>query len=173
MIRNILIAILCILPLVGFSQSKRDKKKADANTAAWIYDVELGKHTANQGSKMVKIWSIAPSAMAAVKQAPKNAVHAVIFKGVPANEFGMEVKPLDRTSRADIDHAAFFESFFADGGKYMQFVTLVNNGNIAPGDLIKVGKKDYKVGVLVTVRYDDLRKYLESEGIVKSLSSGF
>lgn len=148
-------------------------KKADANTVSWVYDVELGQHTATQGAKMIKIWSIAPNAMAALKQAPKNAVHAVIFKGVPANKYGSEVKPLDRTSRADIDHAEFFKTFFAEGGKYMQFVTLVNNGNIAPGDLIKVGKKDYKVGVLVTVRYDDLRKYLESEGIVKSLASGF
>lgn len=171
--RHLFILVFCLLPLLVFSQSKRSMKKADENTAAWVYDVELGKHTATQGSKMVKIWSIAPNAMAAIKQAPKNAVHAVIFKGVPANQYGVEVKPLDRTARADIDHAAFFSNFFAEGGKYMQFVTLVNNGNIAPGDLIKLSKKEYKVGVLVIVRYDDLRKYLESEGIVKGLSSGF
>ncbi len=171
--KKILIALLCVLPLFAFAQNKRSMKKAEAQTQAWNYDVELIKGTATQGSKNVKIWSIAPNALAAIKQAPKNAVHAIIFKGVPANQHGQSVIALDRTSRADIEHAAFFEQFFAEGGKYMQFVTLVANGNILPQDLIKVNKKEYKVGVRVIVRYDALRKYLESEGIIRGLSSGF
>ena len=40
---------------------------------------------------------------------------------------------------------------------------------IGPGDMIKVGKKEYKVGVVISVAYNDLRKRLESEGIVKKL----
>lgn len=55
----------------------------------------------------------------------------------------------------------------------MRFVTLTNNGAIAAGDIMKVGKKEYKVGVVVTVQYNDLRKYLEEKGIVKRLDAGF
>lgn len=171
--KKIVLLLLVCIPFMAFSQTKKQMKKANEMTNTWMYDVEMGKISPTQGSKVVKIWSVAPSADAAIKQAPKNAVHAVIFKGVPRDRYGVGVVALDNTSKADIEHAAFFENFFADGGKYMQFVTLVNNGNIAAGDLMKIDKKNYKVGVLVTVRYDALRKYLESEGVIRSLSSGF
>lgn len=171
--KKIILLIMLILPVMAFSQSKRAMKKADQMTNTWVYDIELGKLSPTQGSKVVKIWSVAPNVDAAIRQAPKNAVHGIIFKGVPQNRYGAGVVALDNTSRADIGHAAFFEKFFAEGGKYMQFVTLVNNGNISPGDLIKIDKKNYKVGVLVTVRYDALKKYLEEEGIIRGLSSGF
>ena len=36
----------------------------------------------------------------------------------------------------------------------------------------KVGKQ-YKVGVVVTVSKDQLRKYLEDAGVIRSLTSGF
>ena len=165
--------LLVMVPFMAFSQSKKDMKKANQMTNAWVYDVELGKVAPTQGSKVVKIWSVAPNAQAAIRQAPKNAVHAVIFKGIPANRYGVGVVALDASGNADMEHAAFFEKFFADGGKYMQFVTLVNNGQIGAGDLIKLDKKNYKVGVQVTVRYEALRKYLEQEGIISGLSTGF
>lgn len=39
-------------------------------------------------------------------------------------------------------------------------------------DRLKV-KKGYKVAIYVQVMFDNLRKKLEADGIVKSLSSGF
>jgi len=71
-----------------------------------------------------------------------------------------------------LTHEAFFKEFFADNSKYMKFVQLTTDGAIAPGDIMKVGK-EYKVGIVVAVSKDELRKYLESEKIIKSLSSGF
>ena len=44
---------------------------------------------------------------------------------------------------------------------------------VGAGDVSKVNKKEYKVGVVVSVNKDELRKYLESEGILKGLASGF
>ena len=38
---------------------------------------------------------------------------------------------------------------------------------------IKISKKEYKIGVVVSVSVASLRKDLESAGIIKSLSSGF
>lgn len=66
----------------------------------------------------------------------------------------------------------FFDSFFADGGKYMKFVTVSGDGAVAAQDRMKVGK-EYKIGVVVSVMYDQLRKDLEAAGIIRGLSSGF
>ena len=54
----------------------------------------------------------------------------------------------------------------------MKFVSASGDGNIAAGDRVKVGK-EYKIGIVVSVMKDQLRKDLEAAGIVKGLSSGF
>ena len=38
---------------------------------------------------------------------------------------------------------------------------------------LKISKREYKIGVIVNVQSDQLRKRLEKEGIAKGLSSGF
>ena len=67
----------------------------------------------------------------------------------------------------------FFNDFFEDGGKFQKYVFLSNNGAIAPGDRIKISKKEYKIGVVVSVNAAGLRKDLEESGIIKGLSHGF
>jgi len=54
----------------------------------------------------------------------------------------------------------------------MKYVSSANDGAIGEGDRVNVGK-EYKVGVIVTVFKDNLRKDLEDAGIVKGLNSGF
>lgn len=66
----------------------------------------------------------------------------------------------------------FFEPFFEEGGKYMKFVSESNDGNVGAEDRLKVGK-EYKIGVVVSVNKDLLRKDLEAAGIIRGLSSGF
>ena len=63
------------------------------------------------------------------------------------------------------------EEFFKDGGEFMRYVTLVNNGNAV--EVVKVGKKEYKVGVIVSVDRDKLEQMLKEKGILKKLSSFF
>ena len=67
---------------------------------------------------------------------------------------------------------AYFDDFF-ENGYWRQYVQLTNNGAIAPGDMIKVDKKEYKVGMLVTINVAELRKRLEKDGIIKSMNSFF
>jgi hypothetical protein len=66
----------------------------------------------------------------------------------------------------------YFDDFFADGGKYLKFVNVTGDGSVAAEDRLKVGK-EYKIGVVLSVNVDGLRKDLEAAGVVKSLSSGF
>lgn len=166
----LLFALVLVIPTLGYSQ-KRKIKKANEDTAAWRYELEA-QEVGTQGTCLVKVWSYSKKPNVASSQARKNAVHGVIFKGIPAKDRIPGRKPLVANSAAEAQHAAFFNSFFAEGGDFMRYVTLTNNGAIEAGDVMKIGK-EYKVGVNVTVNYSALRKALEEAGIVKKLDAGF
>lgn len=147
-------------------------KKADKDTKIWRYEVQC-VGVGVEGTKLVKVFSYSKKPDVAAEQAKKNAVHAMIFKGYVGNSGSgcPSQKPLANSSLED-EKAEFFDAFFADGGKYMKFVTMSGDGQVAAEDRMKVGK-EYKVGVVVSVMYDQLRKDLEDAGIIKGLSSGF
>lgn len=159
---------LLSLPSYGF----RKKKKADKETVQWRYEVEAAG-TGVQGTYQIKVWTYSRYPETAVEQAKKNAVHAVIFKGFPSKGRIEGQKPLSRNPNLEQDKKSFFKEFFKDGGKFQKYVFLANNGAIAPGDRIKLSKKEYKIGVVVSVHIAGLRKDLEAAGIIKGLSSGF
>lgn len=169
--RNILLfALILLIPTVSFAQ-KRKIKKANEDTENSRYEIEAVE-VGLQGTCLVKVWSFSKKPTVAAAQAAKNAVHGVIFKGIPAKDRMQGKKPLVADPTVESQYADFFETFFADGGPYMKYVTLTNNGAIEGGDVMKIGK-EYKVGVNVTVNYSELRKALETQGIVKKLGAGF
>lgn len=158
---------IVFLLLLCFSLSSLyAKKKVDRETLAWRYEVEDLGLTGKQGTAVFKVWTYAKKKDAALMQAAKNAVHAMVFKG-----YGIQ-KPLASDGTVYDQHRVFFNDFFKTGGDYQQFVTLVNNGTLASGDVIKL-KKEYKVGVKVAVRKDELRKYLEKSGVIRALNNMF
>ncbi len=154
------------------AQSKKEKQ-ADAETLAYRYELEC-YGTGVQGTYSVKVWSYSKKPEIAKEQCKKNAIHGVIFKGIVSGPRCMSQPPL-AGDNANLyqEHKDFFNSFFRVGGKYMQFVNITNDGTPLPGDMIKVGKKEYKVGIVVSVRKDALRKYLEDEKILRKLTDGF
>lgn len=166
--KRLLIMLLVCVPVVAMADGRKIKK-ANEDTEAWRYEIEPVT-TGVQGSVVLKVWSFSKKTNIAAEQSKKNAVHGVIFKGFPTKDRVTGRKPLV-TNPAE--HEAFFEKFFADGGEYMRFVALTNSGDVGGGDVMKVSKKEYKVGVTVTISYNDLRKYLEDQGVVRSLGSGF
>lgn len=145
------------------------KKKANEDTKDWRYEIEcvgIGK----PGTKVIKVWSYSKKSSVALNQAKKNAVHGIIFQGYAGGANGCtNQRPLTNDPSLEQQKADFFDDFFKDGGKYMKFVT--SSGDGTPTTM-KVGK-EYKVGVVVTVMVDLLRKDLEDAGIIKGLSSGF
>lgn len=102
-----------------------------------------------------------------VTTAEKNAVHAVIFKGVPAGN-GATAQPPLKTDGVTPSDSLFFENFFQND--YRAYVSSVASGS---RQVMKTGKKEYKIGYFISVSKDRLRGYLEEKGVVKSLSSGF
>jgi hypothetical protein len=163
-VKIILLIIIFFSALTGFSQAK---KKANKETDAFRYEISC-EGEGVPGTYLVKIWSYSKKPVVAAEQTKKNAVHGIIFKGYP----GLGTKCQSQRALASsptIEHEQrdFFKKFFSDGGDYMKYVT-----TSGVPQTIKVGK-EYKVGVVVSVSKDQLRKDLEAAGIIKGLSSGF
>ncbi len=150
--------LLC-LPLLAGAQ-----KQADDRDAAWRYELRPTS-VGTPGQVVVKVWSVSGKPDEAVAQAGRNAVHGVIFRGVPAGERVPARRPLVSDPDANAD---FWTKFFAERGEYRRFVTLTSNSQVADGDVLRLSNEEYRVGVLVSVAYNDLRKYLEEQGIVKA-----
>lgn len=158
--------IACALMLIAFLPAFAGKK-ADKQTLQWRYEVQELNVVAKDGKSVIfKIWSYGKKSNVALMQASKNAVHAVIFKQIGYSPALIASESLTQ------EQEEFFKLFFQDGGEYMRFVQLANNGAVAPTDNIKLDK-EYKVGVKVTVNRADLRKYLEEHGMVESMNTLF
>lgn len=155
--------------MLTFLISCSTSKQLDKDTKEWRYQLEA-VNTGIQGTYQVKVWTYTRKAEWAEAQASKNAVHGVLFKGFPTKDRVKGQRPLVTEPDAYKQHEEFFESFFADGGEYNRFVTMIDTP--APGDFIRVGK-EYKVGQVASVSVTELRKYLEANKIIKALDSGF
>jgi hypothetical protein len=172
--KRILKGMLLVAVFIFSAASVADaqaKKKAEKDTENWRYEIECVSVGAS-GSYLVKVWSYSKKPVVAIEQAKKNAVHGIIFKGFTGKGAGCTQKPLTNDPNLEVEKADFFTAFFADGGKYMKFVSTSGDGSINPEDILKLGK-EYKIGVIMSVAKDNLRKDLEAAGIIKALGSGF
>ena len=150
-------ALFLILPdAVGQS---RKKNKEDENTRSWRYEIE-GVQTGVQGTYLIKVWTYSKKPDLAIEQAKKNAVHGIIFRGFDGNGRVAGKKALAQNPNLEEEKSDFFRLFFGEGGKYMKYISLTNDGAVAAEDRMKVGK-EYKIGVIVSVNVDGLRKDLE------------
>jgi len=115
------------------------------------------------------VWSYSQKPNIALEQCKKNAVHGIIFKGYTGTGGGtVSQNPLVKDAGVYTEKRDFFNSFFANGGQYMKYVSAVADGN----EVRKVGK-EYKTSAVVTINKGLLRKALEDAGIIKSLTTGF
>jgi hypothetical protein len=98
----------------------------------------------------------------------QNAIHATLFKGIPAGG-GATAQPALVPSDSQYNHDSPFsqESFKSD---YQRFVNSVAKGSV---QVVKSGRREYKIGYVMSIAKDNLRRYLEEQGIIKGLSSGF
>lgn len=154
-----------------FCANAQSRKKANKDTETWRYEIEVVQN-GTQGTYLIKVWSYSTNPEIAIEQSKKNAVHGIIFKGYTGTQTIDGQKPLTDNVNLEVEKADFFKPFFADGGKYMKFVSTSNDGAVAAEDRMKIGK-EYKIGVIVTVNKSALLKDLENAGIIKSLNSGF
>ena len=156
------LAVLLFVPAFAGS-----KKKAEKDTQAFRYELECAGNGV-QGTYLIRVWSYSRKAAVAAEQCKKNAVHGVIFKGYTGENGCVAQRPLVSKPGAEMEHEEYFKSFFSDKGEYYKYVSLTETSQ----EIVKVGK-EYKVGVVVSVKKDELRKALEAAGIIRGLGSGF
>ena len=112
-----------IIPLfVSFSVCLNAQKKGQSG-AYYDYNVRCqgvemdGTQTLESFGKGRNYWD-------AAEQAKKNAVHAVIFKGIKDGNGGCNRDPLLISSSPEIAHEEYFAAFFTDEGPYSEYVSL-------------------------------------------------
>ena len=127
------------------------------------YEVENINKTGAEGTVTFKVWCYGKNTDEAVSKAKYSAVHAVLFRGIPGTNFE---SPMVTDIKIQEKKKEYFDVFFATNGKYINFVTLSNDGSIGVGDRLKVGKQ-YKVGTIVQVNHSELRKEMEKSGIIR------
>ena len=135
-----------------------------------IYDYEVQfVRTGVEGTELFKVFAYGMSESACIERAKLDAVKAILFKGVPGS--GM-VSPMVTEYGAEDKYKAYFDEFFKQGGKYLNFVSISNDGSIEAKDRLKVGNR-LKIGVLVSVQKANLRNEMEMAKIIKKLDAGF
>jgi len=137
--------------------------------------MEQGK----QGTILFKIFSYGNTTRQAIDRAKMDALHAVLFKGIPGSN---STRPLVDAATLESNKKYFIDFFggaseinqyslgyikIREGsheGPYRLFVAESGDGSIE--DRLKVNNM-VKVGVPVTVSLDDLRRKLEADGIIR------
>ena len=158
-----MVKVALLLLTMILSTSFANAKKAKVTETR--YDIE-GVETGVQGTYMVKVYIYTNKPEATTDQIKYAAVHGVLFRGFSGKGFATQkalARPEIETQKAD-----FFNAFW-ENGDYQAYVNIVN----AVADRLKMSSKEYKIGAVVSVSKDSLRKSLEDAGIIKGLNSGF
>ena len=132
------------------------------------YEIEIAE-VGDPGTLVVKVWCYNKKPKISDDIAKKNAIKGVLFKGV-SDSGRMKGRKALVTDGYD-NHKDYFDSFF-DEAKYAKFARVAMNSYVEQNSLIKVDKL-YKIGKIVVISYNDLRKQLETDKIVKGLNYGF
>lgn len=155
-----------ILLLIPFAVVNGGSAKSVADE--WRYDIECAG-AGSEGTYLVKVWSYAKKATIPTEIAKRNAVHGVLFKGFSGAQGCVAQKALIRDAGVQHEKADFFATFFGGEGTYLKYASVTSSSP----EVIKVSKKEYKIGYILSISKDQLRKDLEAAGIIKGLSSGF
>lgn len=157
----LLLIIIFASHTTTFAGNKIDKKE-------YLYEIESfeGKVPVQSGYCIVKVWNYGKREKITTNTCMENAIHGVIFKGYAALNADKGKKAL--VPEGYEAHKDYFDNFF-NTGQYLQYVSLTNKGELGAGDIIKVRKKEYKVGMVVLINYSALRKRLEDDKIIKGL----
>ena len=97
----------------------------------------------------------------------KDAVHCVIYNGIPAGNGSMK-QPALMTNDTRIEGNEIALNNFFEQKLYLDFINAVVNSSKT---ITKIsGSEDYKIGVGISVNKDELRKYLIDNNIIKPLN---
>lgn len=117
----------------------------------------------------IRIWDPKKGSNYQIEQARKDSIHSLLLSGVA--EFGgcSTQSPILASSEDRLNFEKIQKSFFANKGKWSMFV---RSSSIAVTLPTSIGSENWKV-YQVSISKTELRKYLEEQKIIKSLTYGF
>ena len=155
---------IALLSFVLVSCVARQKSKAGGY---YTYKTEcMGSEL--DGSVTLRAWGTGRNYLDASDQAKKNALRDVIFKGIADGVDGCDKMPLIIEPGASQTYEDYFAKFFAEGGKYKEFVNLKDERIDDKLDRNKkIGEGTRTYSVIVRIKKLELKKQLKSDGVIK------
>lgn len=164
---KICIVALLIVPINSlFSQTNSNRKVTEERTRNWQYESICSESGGTGSSYLLQVASYVGDLRLALNQAKKNAIHAVLFKGVAGNNLGCTAKEPLIENGVYNDNFEYFEDFFYNTRQYNQFATSPS-GSAESSEKLK--RKMNRVTFIISVNVDELRKKLEYDKIIVPL----
>ena len=122
--------------------------------------------TEMDGSQTLRVLGYGRNRADAKEQAMKNAVWAVVFEGVREGSEGCNLRPLVTEVNARERYEEYFNRFFADGGPFMEYVSLRDTKKrSADRSKDKIG---YTYEMTVRVLRSELKTRLKTDNVISS-----
>ncbi len=151
------------------AQTKRENRMTEERTRNWQYESICAESGGTESSYLIQVTSYVADLRLALPQAKKNAIHAVLFKGVAGNNIGCTTKDPLITDSNYQSNFNYFEDFFYNSSQYNKYAT-APSGSAESSEVYKVkGKKNFRVTFIISVNVDELRKKLEFDKIIEKL----
>lgn len=117
------------------------------------------------GSQTIRVSGIGRTRAASREQCRKNAVWAVIFKGVTGGIGNCNLRPLINEPNAAEKYEEYFNIFFTDNGEYLKYCSMEDNKKYSQ----KKAKAKTHANYTYTVRVlrPELRQRLIDDGVLK------
>jgi len=164
---KICIVALLIVPINSlFSQTNSNRKVTEERTRNWQYESICSESGGTGSSYLIQVTSYVGDLRLALNQAKKNAIHAVLFKGIAGNNLGCTAKEPLIENGVYNDNFEYFEDFFYNTRQYNQFSTSPS-GSAESSEKLK--RKMNRVTFIISVNVDELRKKLEYDKIIVPL----
>ena len=124
----------------------------------------------SDGYVTIKIWDTKKGAKYKSEQARKDAIHAILYSGISGGGGGCATQPpILNKSEEQENFKKIEKSFFEKRGKWSMYTRSSSLETTLPSNL---GMKNWKA-YQVSISKNELRKYLEEQKIIKSLTNGF
>jgi hypothetical protein len=150
---------------IGFSLLFFFGCKTPALTVAGNYNYKtecLGSRL--DGTLALKAWGNGSNETEALKQAKKNALEAVLFRGILDGKSDCDTKPLLTEVNVQEKNKSYFDAFFSDKGEYVNFIHVEKTDKKTV--IMSSGNK-ITVGLVVTVLKSDLKDRMIRDLITK------
>jgi len=162
MIRIVMVVIISCSSILLYNCSSQSKISGNYTYKTECFGIEL------DGSQTLKAWGNGRNRFDAIEQAKKNAVRDVLLSGISEGKSDCNSVPILLEVNAKQKHENYFNNFFADGGVYINYVSLKDEriGQKVKRDR-KLARESVTQGLVVRVLRAELKQKMIADGILK------